>query len=92
MRLAALFWALLSCGASVAEPLAKVHLGDFTARFEAPTERYGHAIMGDLPQWGGLCLSGPKAQACVTLPQSTVFEDIAPPVWPTSIMTASQRS
>ncbi len=77
MRLAALLWALLA-GASAAEPLAEVRAGAFTARFEAPTHRYGHAIMGDLPEWGPLCLSGPDAQACVTLPESAVFEDMVP--------------
>lgn len=50
----------------------------YTAQFEAPTHRYGHAIMGDLPEWGRLCLEGDGVRACVTLPESSVFEDMAP--------------
>lgn len=48
------------------------------ARFEGPTFRYGHGIMGDLAEWGRLCLTGPGQRACVELPQTSVFEDIAP--------------
>ena len=48
------------------------------ARFEAPTHRYGHAIMGGLPEWGRLCLLHDGDRACVTLPETRVFEDIAP--------------
>jgi len=49
------------------------------AEFDQPTDRYGHGIMGDLPEWGRMCLSGPEGQrACVTLPQTRVFEDMAP--------------
>ena len=50
----------------------------FVARFEAPTDRYGHAIMGDLPEWGRLCLGPEGDLSCVTLPHDRVFEDIAP--------------
>lgn len=77
LRLAALCWALLA-GAAFAAPQGHARLGLFTAQFEAPTHRYGHAIMGDLPEWGRLCLTGPVTQACVTLPETTVFEDMAP--------------
>lgn len=77
MRLAALFWALLSV-AAVAAPRVETRQGAYTAWYEAPTHRYGHGIMGDLPEWGRLCLSGPAGQSCVTLPESAVFEDIAP--------------
>ncbi|ASM71666.1 hypothetical protein SULPSESMR1_00835 [Pseudosulfitobacter pseudonitzschiae] len=51
MRLAALFWVLLA-GVSAAEQEAGTRLGAFTAPIEAPTHRYGHGIMGDLPEWG----------------------------------------
>lgn len=48
------------------------------ARFEAPTFRYGHGIMGDLSEWGRLCMIGPHARGCVELAQTSVFEDMAP--------------
>jgi phosphoribosylamine-glycine ligase len=57
---------------------AETWLGPTGARFEAPTDRYGHAIMGDLPEWGRLCLILVGGEVCVTLPQTRVFEDIAP--------------
>lgn len=53
-------------------------LGPTGARFEAPTHRYGHGIMGDLPEWGRLCLLLAGDRICVTLPETRVFEDIAP--------------
>ncbi len=53
-------------------------LGPTGAQFVAPTHRYGHAIMGDLPEWGRLCLILVGERICVTLPQDRVFEDIAP--------------
>lgn len=48
------------------------------AVFDGPTARYGHGIMGDLPEWSRLCLSHGQDQACVTLADSSVFEDMAP--------------
>lgn len=78
-------WCGLARGACLALLLwspahaASVTQGGWHAEFSRPTDRYGHAIMGDLPEWGRLCLSGPPGhQACVTLPQDFVFEDIAP--------------
>ena len=51
----------------------------WTARFEAPTNRYGHGIMGDLPEWGRLCLTHKDGRGgCLTLPDERVFEDMAP--------------
>lgn len=74
IRCAALSLALLGGSANAAE----TWLGPIGARFEAPTDRYGHAIMGDLPEWGRLCLFLVGDQVCVTLPDTRVFEDIAP--------------
>ncbi len=77
LRLAALAWALLASAATAA-PQGQARLGAYAAQFQAPTHRYGHAIMGDLPEWGRLCLTGPATHACVTLPKTAVFEDMAP--------------
>ena len=50
----------------------------WTATFDMPTDRYGHAIMGNVPEWGRLCLSNGDEQACVTLSKDSVFEDMDP--------------
>lgn len=49
------------------------------AEFGAPTTRYGHAILGDNVEYGALLMtlaSGKKLR--LTLPESHVFEDLAP--------------
>lgn len=53
-------------------------LDGWRAEFSEPTTRYGHDVLGGTPEWGKLCLSGDGYRGCVTLPQSSVFEDIAP--------------
>ncbi|MEO0937254.1 MAG: VCBS repeat-containing protein [Pseudomonadota bacterium] len=75
-RGAGLAAALVAGGASAQS--VEIREDGFVARFEAPTDRYGHAIMGDLPEWGRLCLGPAGAEVCTTLPQTRVFEDIAP--------------
>lgn len=74
--LASSFW--LSAQGAVAQAVPEARLGDFTAWFDAPTDRYGHAIMGNLPEWGQLCIASAAARVCITLPETSVFEDIAP--------------
>ena len=76
MRLLTLL--LLAAGVAQAEDVVERKAGLATARFEAPTDRYGHAIMGDLPEWGRLCLANAGQVACVDLPETSVFEDIEP--------------
>jgi len=78
-------WRCLARGALLAAGLvagganaAEDRVDGYVARFEAPTDRYGHAIMGDLPEWGRLCFGPDGALVCVTLPRTRVFEDIAP--------------
>lgn len=70
MRAAALALILAGSAAAASQGVS--------ARFEDPTDRYGHAIMGDLPEWGRLCLTVSGRDICVTLPETSVFEDIAP--------------
>ena len=57
----------------------------FHTAFNQPTNRYGHNILGDTPEWGGLefmvqnsCTHGPSLLRQLTLPKRRVFEDIAP--------------
>jgi FG-GAP-like repeat len=52
---------------------------NWTATYSGPTNRYGHGIMGNLPEWGKLCIAqAGQGQTCVTLPETSVFEDTAP--------------
>lgn len=49
------------------------------ARYEAPTDRYAHGILGDAIEWGALELTFSTGQTVTfTLPQDHVFEDVAP--------------
>ncbi|MEM6619216.1 MAG: VCBS repeat-containing protein [Pseudomonadota bacterium] len=41
-----------------------------------PVDRYGHRIMGDVPEWSRLCLTRGGREACITLPEDRVFEDM----------------
>ena len=91
--LAFLMWA----GAATAQ--VETTSGNHKARFEEPTNRYGHGIMGDLPEWGRLCLVNAGQVACVTLPETSVFEDIAPRLadmdgdgWPEAVVVESSTT
>ena len=71
VRAAAYVW-LAGVGAGHAQEIAG-------ARFTDPTERYGHAILGDAIEWGGLEITlGDGTTRQFTLPQDHVFEDVAP--------------
>jgi len=49
------------------------------AEFAAPTSRYDHAILGDAIEWGALVFDLADGRRLrVTLPESRVFEDLAP--------------
>lgn len=57
------------------------------AEYAEPTGRYGHAVLGDAAEWGALRLAVDTCALCarmtisdviIRLPQSRVFEDIAP--------------
>ena len=63
---------------ALANRSASVTQGDWMALFSDPTDRYGHAVLGNTPEWGKLCLKGPDSEACVSLPKNRVFEDIKP--------------
>lgn len=75
---------LRSLARSVLLTLCILHAGSVAAdiegaRYVDPTERYKHGVLGDAIEWGGLELSlsdGRKVK--ITLPQSSVFEDVAP--------------
>ncbi len=77
----AVFWAciagLWAASALAAEAADAVK----SARYTEPTTRYAHGVLGDAVEWGALEMvlqSGKRVT--VTLPQSRVFEDLAPRV------------
>jgi hypothetical protein len=48
------------------------------AKLTQPTDRYGHAVLGDALEWGGLRLTlADGRHEDVTLPDTRVFEDVA---------------
>ncbi|HSF64157.1 MAG TPA: FG-GAP-like repeat-containing protein [Paracoccaceae bacterium] len=47
------------------------------ARLVAPTDRYGHDVLGGIPRWSALELGDLRAD----LPETLVFEDVAPRLW-----------
>ncbi|WP_299149122.1 VCBS repeat-containing protein [uncultured Tateyamaria sp.] len=70
-RAAACIW-VAGVGMVQAQEIAK-------ARFTDPTERYGHAILGDAIEWGGLEITLVDGTTHLfTLPQDHVFEDVTP--------------
>lgn len=53
--------------------------GIASARYDDPTPRYGHGILGDAIEWGSLVLTGTSGKSYrLTLPETRVFEDVAP--------------
>ncbi|MCA0939500.1 VCBS repeat-containing protein [Salipiger pacificus] len=52
------------------------------ASYAEPTTRYDHGVLGDAVEWGALRLEGPDGPVFLRLPQTRVFEDIAPRVLP----------
>lgn len=52
--------------------------GNWAATLDRPVDRYGHGIMGDVPEWERLCLSNSVEQACVTLSKDSIFEELNP--------------
>ena len=77
MRLLAACLSLCAPGA-VAETI-------LSAKYTNPTTRYGHAILGDAVEWGGLSITvGTEAENqsfAITLPDNQVFEDLTPRLW-----------
>ena len=48
------------------------------ARYIEPTTRYGHAILGDDIEWGAIEMTVHGKRVIVRLPDTHVFEDVAP--------------
>ena len=52
-----------------------------SARFEDPTARYDHGVLGDALEWGALVIETDAGPRRISLPQTQVFEDLAPRLW-----------
>jgi hypothetical protein len=72
MRLAAAL-ALLA-GAAAAEDALSSRIQ--RAELVDPTGRYGHAVLGDALEWGGVSLQLGDRSVTFTLPDTRVFEDV----------------
>ncbi len=56
-----------------------VHAEISAARYDAPTDRYAHGILGDAIEFGALVLKlDSGSRLTITLPFERVFEDVAP--------------
>lgn len=85
IRAALVAWLLLGGAATGAETVA----GDLrlSAVYAGPTDRYPHNILGSVRGWGRLyvdiapCATCAATRLSVTLPETRVFEDVAPRLW-----------
>ncbi len=76
-RLAALAIGALAWAEAGAESGGAPHI--VAARYEMPTARYDHGILGDSLEWGALRLQlSDGSSVLLRLPGNRVFEDIAP--------------
>ena len=48
------------------------------ARYTEPTDRYTHGILGDAIEFGALVMTVDGAEVLLRLPETHVFEDVAP--------------
>lgn len=73
---------LAACVGLAGPVAAEVIVG---AVFDGPTERYGHAVLGDGIEYTQLVIEtedwANRVRYRVTLPEDHVFEDIAPRLW-----------
>ncbi len=65
---------VLAVSLLLAGPVAAEAPCDGAVCFVEPVARYGHAVLGDTPEWAAL--DGPGGR--FTLPEHRVFEDLAP--------------
>ncbi|MEP5758307.1 MAG: VCBS repeat-containing protein [Litoreibacter sp.] len=76
------FWRAFSLGAL--SSLSMLHAGSsaaeiVSATYVDPTDRYQHGVLGDAIEWAGIEIILANGRALkITLPETRVFEDIAP--------------
>lgn len=70
-------WRLAALAVAFAAPA--VAEGVVAARYEGPTERYAHGVLGDAIEWGELVMETDTGRSVrIVLPEERVFEDVAP--------------
>ena len=70
-------WRLAAFVAALAAPAAAENVVE--ARYDAPTTRYAHGVLGDAIEWGALVMEVEGGRTVrLVLPQERVFEDVAP--------------
>lgn len=73
---------LIACMGLAGAAAAEVVIG---AQYDAPTDRYGHGVLGDAIEYGELVIEtedwSNRVRYRVMLPVDHVFEDIAPRLW-----------
>jgi len=70
-------WRLAVFVAAFAAPA--VAEGVLEARYEGPTDRYAHGVLGDAIEWGELVMETDTGRTVrIVLPEERVFEDVAP--------------
>lgn len=73
---------LAVCTGLAGAAAAEVVIG---AHYDAPTDRYGHGVLGDAIEYGELVIEtedwSNRVRYRVTLPVDHVFEDLAPRLW-----------
>ncbi|MCU0828645.1 MAG: VCBS repeat-containing protein [Tabrizicola sp.] len=73
MRILALALAVLA-GPTLAEVSVSPRI--LAARLAEPTDRYGHAVLGETPEWGAIQIDTVRGSVTIRLPETRVFEDI----------------
>lgn len=68
--------ARLTCALALAASAAGADVS--AARYAEPTQRYAHAVLGDAIEYGALIMTVNGAEVILRLPQTHVFEDVAP--------------
>ncbi|MBT8459599.1 MAG: VCBS repeat-containing protein [Boseongicola sp.] len=70
-------WRLAALVVAFATPAVAENVVD--ARYDGPTTRYAHGVLGDAVEWGELVLETDTGRSVrFVLPEERVFEDVAP--------------
>ena len=70
-------WRLAALVAVLAAPAGAEEGGE--SRYDGPTTRYAHGVLGDAIEWGELVMTTSEGRTVrLVLPEERVFEDVAP--------------
>jgi len=85
-------WARLrlwAAGFAVAVTLPAQAAEISSAEYFEPTPRYDHGILGDTIEWGALAIVSEGRRYVIRLPETRVFEDLAPRILPGKMAVAA---